>query len=67
MSNCIYGVELFEKRTERYKIITNDVVCNTDVCVIGSGAAGAILSTKLAEQGKSVIYLKKADIMMENP
>ena len=43
MTNYIHGVEIYEKRAEKYKAITNDVVCNVDVCVIGSGAAGAIL------------------------
>jgi choline dehydrogenase-like flavoprotein len=59
MTNCIYGSDRFEKRAERYKVITRDIVCNTDVCVIGSGAAGAILATKLAEEGKSVVLLEK--------
>ena len=43
MTNYIYGSDRFEKRAEKYKVITEDVVCNSDVCVIGSGAAGAIL------------------------
>ena len=59
MPNCIYGSDVFEKRAERYKVITQDIVCNADVCVIGSGAAGAILATKLAEEGKSVVLLEK--------
>lgn len=58
-NNCIYGTDVFEKRAERYKVITQDIVINTDVCVIGSGAAGAILATKLAEEGKSVVLLEK--------
>ena len=55
----IYGIEIYEKRAEKYKIIQQDIVCNADVCVIGSGAAGAILATKLAEEGKSVVLLEK--------
>jgi choline dehydrogenase-like flavoprotein len=59
MTNCIYGTEIFEKRRECYKIINTDVTCNADVCVIGSGAAGAILGTKLAQSGKSVVVLER--------
>lgn len=59
MTNYIHGIEIYEKRAEQYKVITNDVVCNADVCIIGSGAAGAILGTKLAEEGKSVVLLEK--------
>ncbi len=59
MPNHIYGVEIYEKRAENYKTITHDIVCNADICVVGSGAAGAILATKLAESGKSVALLEK--------
>ena len=59
MTNWIYGADRFEKRAERYEVISQDVVCDSDVCVIGSGAAGAILAAKLAEEGKSVILLEK--------
>ncbi len=59
MTNYIHGIENYEKRAEKYRTITNDVVYNADVCVIGSGAAGAILGTKLAEGGKSVVLLEK--------
>ncbi len=59
MSNCIYGTEIFEKRRECYKIINTDVTCNVDVCVIGSGAGGAILGAKLAQSGKSVVVLER--------
>jgi hypothetical protein len=44
-NNCIYGTDIFEKRAERYKVITQDIVIDADVCVIGSGAAGAVLAT----------------------
>jgi len=59
MTNCVYGIESFENRREKYKEINSDVLCDVDVCIIGSGAAGAILGTKLAESGKSVVILEK--------
>ena len=59
MANTIYGAEKFEKRAEPYKVIENDVVRNVDVCVVGSGAAGAIVAEKLAASGKSVVLLEK--------
>lgn len=57
--NYIYTTERFEKRAERCKLLTKDVVHSVDVCVVGSGAAGAILATKLAKAGKSVVLLEK--------
>ncbi len=59
MTNYIHGIDIYEKRAEKYKLITNDVVCCADICVVGSGAAGAILATKLAKEGKSVVLLEK--------
>lgn len=59
MTNYVYGTEPFEKRAEKYKVVTSDVVRNVDVCVIGSGAAGAVLATKFAEAGKSVVLLER--------
>jgi choline dehydrogenase-like flavoprotein len=59
MTNYIHGIEIYEKRAEKYKVITSDLVYNADVCIIGSGAAGAILATKLAEDGKSIVLLEK--------
>ena len=59
MTNCIYGTEIFERRKELYKVINSDVVCNVDVCIIGSGASGAILGAKLANTGKSVVTIER--------
>jgi choline dehydrogenase-like flavoprotein len=59
MQNSVYGVENAGKRTENYKVVDSDVVRNVDVCVIGSGAAGAVLATKLAKAGKSVVLLER--------
>ena len=58
-NNCIYTTDKFEKRAERCKLITKDIVRSVDVCIIGSGAAGAVLATKLAQAGKSVALLEK--------
>jgi choline dehydrogenase-like flavoprotein len=55
----ILGLEKIEKRKENYQTIKNDIVENADVCVIGSGAAGAVIATKIAKSGKSVVLLEK--------
>ena len=55
----IYGIDKLPKRNEKYELIQNDIVENTDVCIIGSGAAGAVLAKELAEVGKSVILLER--------
>ncbi|MFL6523341.1 MAG: GMC family oxidoreductase N-terminal domain-containing protein [Nitrososphaera sp.] len=59
MDNCIYTTEKYEKRAEKCKLVARDVVRSVDVCVIGSGAAGAILAAKLAHSGRSVVILEK--------
>jgi len=59
MVNTIFGIGEFEKRAESYKVIQEDIVRNVDVCVIGSGAAGAIIAEKLVAAGKSVVLLEK--------
>jgi choline dehydrogenase-like flavoprotein len=59
MVGTIFGLENIEKRKEKYSLITHDIVVNTDVCVIGSGAAGAIIAEKLASGGRNVILLEK--------
>jgi choline dehydrogenase-like flavoprotein len=59
MQNSIYGIENVGKRTETYKVLDSDVTRNVDVCIIGSGAAGAVLATKLAKAGKSIVLLER--------
>ncbi|MCK5387036.1 MAG: GMC family oxidoreductase [Gammaproteobacteria bacterium] len=57
--NAIFGVEKFQTRKENYQVIDKDVLENCDVCVIGSGAAGAILAKKFCDAGRSVVLLEK--------
>ena len=57
--NMIYGVEKFESRKEPYQTIDGDVLEHCDVCIIGSGAAGAILAKKFCDAGRSVVLLEK--------
>ena len=47
----IYGLENIENRKEKYSVVTHDIVVDADICVIGSGAAGAILAERLANGG----------------
>ena len=55
----IRGIEELGQRNEKYEVIKNDVVETSDVCIIGSGAAGAVLAKELVESGKRVILLEK--------
>jgi choline dehydrogenase-like flavoprotein len=41
------------------KSVAHAVKEDTDVCIIGSGAAGAILAWELAERGRKVVLLEK--------
>lgn len=59
MPGTIFGLENIEERKESYSLVTHDILENVDVCVIGSGAGGAIIACKLAEQGRSVVLLEK--------
>ena len=55
----IYGIENLGQRNEKYEIIKNDIVETVDACIIGSGAAGAVLAKELAESGKRVVLLER--------
>jgi choline dehydrogenase-like flavoprotein len=55
----IYGIEKLVQRNEKYELVENDVVETADVCIIGSGAAGAVLAKELVETGKRVILLER--------
>jgi choline dehydrogenase-like flavoprotein len=57
----IYGIEELPQRNEKYEIIKQDIVenDNVDVCIIGSGAAGAVLAKELVETGKKVVLLER--------
>ena len=59
MAGTIFGLENIEKRKEKYSLIMHDIVENADVCIVGSGAAGAILAEKLTNEGKSVVLLER--------
>jgi len=59
MVGTIFGLENIEKRKEKYCLITHDIVEDADVCIVGSGAAGAILAEKLTNKGKSVVLLER--------
>lgn len=58
-TNAVFGTERLGPRKENYQVVEGDVVEHCDVCVIGSGAAGAVLANKLAAAGKSVVLLEK--------
>ncbi len=69
VSKMIFGTENIPKRVRRnklmpYQVVTHDIVENVDVCIIGSGAAGAILANKIlkgieGKEGKNVILIEK--------
>ena len=55
----IYGIEELVERNEKYQLVKNDIVETVDVCIVGSGAAGAVLAKELAESGKRVVLLER--------
>ncbi len=59
MAGTIFGIEKIKNRKENYALVTHDIIETADVCVIGSGAAGAIIASKLALTGKSVVLIEK--------
>jgi choline dehydrogenase-like flavoprotein len=57
--SAIYGVEISGVRKEKYQTIDGDILEYADVCVIGSGASGAVLAKKFCDAGRSVVLLEK--------
>jgi len=55
----VYGLDELSDRHEKYKVIKNDIVESVDVCIIGSGAAGAVLAKELVDAGKKVVLIEK--------
>lgn len=55
----IYGIDELTDRHENYLVIKSDVIESVDVCIIGSGAAGAVLAKELVESGKKVVLLER--------
>ncbi len=46
-----------------YPPVVHDRVLETDVCVIGSGAGGAVVAARLAEAGKRVVILEEGPFL----
>ena len=57
--NAIYGIYRLSIRKEHYLTVKGDVQEHCDVCVIGSGAAGAVLAKKICDSGRSVVLLER--------
>ncbi len=55
--NAIYGVQRLPARKELYLPVKEDVREHCDVCIIGSGASGAVQAKKLCDQRISVVLL----------
>jgi len=55
----VYGTLDLPSRKENYELVEGDRTESADVCIIGSGAAGAVLAKELAEVGKKIILLER--------
>jgi hypothetical protein len=44
----IFGVARFQERSRNYQVVDDDIRVTADVCIIGSGAGGAVLARELA-------------------
>lgn len=55
----IFGTLNSRKQKEKYRIVTSDIVETADVCIVGSGAGGAVLAKELVETGKKVVLLER--------
>ncbi|HZD81913.1 MAG TPA: GMC family oxidoreductase [Nitrososphaeraceae archaeon] len=55
----IYGIYDLIDRHEKYGVIKNDIVENVDVCIIGSGAAGAVLAKEFVQSGMKVVLIER--------
>ena len=55
----IYGIYDLTDRHEKYGAVKNDIVENVDVCIIGSGAAGAVLAKEFVQSGMKVVLIER--------
>ncbi|MDA4117342.1 MAG: GMC family oxidoreductase N-terminal domain-containing protein [Thaumarchaeota archaeon] len=57
----IYGVKRVLRRQHRYKAVDGDITVKADVCIIGSGAGGAVLARELSRNAKvqSVVVIER--------
>lgn len=44
--------------------VERDVALNVDVCVVGSGAGGAVVARELAERGRSVVVVEEGSYLV---